>query len=315
MHQQWYDAYEQQKAQKRPDVKDVILQMKKQVLKGCVLAFSGLIPLHETPESVMIWRMAETFGARCVRTLTPDVTHLVATTALTEKAEQAYQRKNVHVVWPSWLNDSICRWVRQGETAYLIPPDTQTSFFPEHTDSEGAETDGNNEAVNLSLSTMDWGEAEDEVDAFLDESEEEEADVNEEPDEQTGKQSVQDSDFERNDDGSRTPLTDLMAEHDDMLLSPLSKRRKIAAERGGHSKLRQTILAGDETEEQGEELDDQVAESEQIGVKRRRVEELKSSTQLDMLKNETRETNSPAPSEDLLDDLATEMERELDDAL
>ena len=275
-------------------MKDVISRMKKEVLKGCVLAFSGLIPLHETPASSMVWRMAEDFGAKCEHTLTPSVTHLVATSPRTAKAEQTYRRQNVSVVWPSWLNDSICRWVRQGETAYLIPPDSQVALYAEQADSEATDDVESREAADLHLANMDWGEAEDEVDAYLDER------GNEDPAEESSKESDQ--------EGRHTPPTQPGAEQDDMLLSPLSKRRKIVALRGGKSKLRQSIHADDEEQYSSEEMT-------QGGTKRRRVDESVSVSQADKRKHDVRETGSPAPSEDLLDDLATEMERELDDTL
>ena len=88
------------------------------------------------------------------------------------KAEQAYRRGNVQVVWPSWLNDSICSWVRQGEAAYLIPRNTELSLLPPEaqdlTQSTFSDTLSDDQQVMENLAHMDWGEAEDEVDAFLD---------------------------------------------------------------------------------------------------------------------------------------------------
>lgn len=47
IHDKWYEAHD---AHKEVDVKDIIHRMKGTVLRGCVLAFSGLIPLNERPE-------------------------------------------------------------------------------------------------------------------------------------------------------------------------------------------------------------------------------------------------------------------------
>jgi len=89
------------------------------------------------------------------------------------KAEQAYRRGNVQVVWPSWLNDSICSWVRQGEAAYLIPRNTELSLLPPEAQdlaqSTMSEVPPDDQQMMDNLAHMDWGEAEDEVDAFLDE--------------------------------------------------------------------------------------------------------------------------------------------------
>ncbi|WFD27411.1 protein-serine/threonine phosphatase [Malassezia nana] len=182
VHEQWYDAYHnmKDKGKARPDVKDVIKRMKAQVLKGCEIVFSGLIPINQAPETYVrnidtraaIWRMSEEFGAKCHRDLVKSVTHIVSANPHTLKAEEAYRRGNIHVVWPSWLNDSICGWVRQGEAAYLIPRNTQLSLVsPEvqdMTQSTMSEAFIEDQQVMDNLAHMDWGEAEDEVDAFLD---------------------------------------------------------------------------------------------------------------------------------------------------
>lgn len=82
------------KGKARPDVKvrkigswqDILQRMKREVLKGCHIVFSGLIPVNQEPEtyvlpshsSATIWTMAEDFGAKCHRDLVKNVTHMVA---------------------------------------------------------------------------------------------------------------------------------------------------------------------------------------------------------------------------------------------
>ena len=51
IHDEWYRAHD---AHKDVDVKDIITRMKRTVLQGCVLAFSGLIPLNEQPERYVV---------------------------------------------------------------------------------------------------------------------------------------------------------------------------------------------------------------------------------------------------------------------
>lgn len=83
-------------------------------------------------------------------------------------------------MWPSWLNDSICSWVRQGEAAYLIPRNTELSLLPAEaqdlTQSSMSEALPDDQQMMDNLAQMDWGEAEDEVDAFLEEEEDTETD-------------------------------------------------------------------------------------------------------------------------------------------
>lgn len=263
IHQQWYNAYSSRKAkEKRPDVTQVISRMKSEVLRGCELAFSGLIPLHEAPETAMIWRMAEDFGAKCHRALTPEVTHLVATSARTAKAEQAYRTKKIHVVWPSWLNDSMCRWVRQGEGAYEIPPDTQGLIFPV------PEEDEENQGTEINLADMDWGDAEDEVEAFLEEDDEENSETLETVDAPTSGGKRQ---------RSGTSMTPSTVDHSD---EDSDREHANTKCRRSNSLERVTASRGYSVKQQA------------------------GSTRPEL----------PAPTEDLLQDLATEMERELGDS-
>lgn len=158
MHTRWYAANDRNDA---PSVEFVLRNIKHGVLDGCGLAFSGLIPLSEEPESSAIWKHAEEFGAECHNEITRHLTHLVAANPGTAKTAEAH-RLGVKVVWPSWLNDSICRWVRQPEGPYLLPHDPA----PAAQELQADENLGDPHALD-GLATMDWGEAEDEVDAFL----------------------------------------------------------------------------------------------------------------------------------------------------
>lgn len=238
---------------------------------------------------------AEDFGAKCRRSLASDVTHMVAAGPGTAKAEEAYRRGDVHVVFPSWLNDTLCRWQRQDEAAYRVPRSDRLASLGKdalhdlansvHTDPEGAD-----EAALENLANMDWGEAEDEVEAFLDEDEDEESDTS---------QSVHSdvSDAVRSQDAR-----DMGHEESDpdLLRSPLSRRRQAAAQRSGSSKLRQSVVA-DESD-----TDDSPAPTPKRRRTQSRVEQLRSHPQ---------QTPPDSEEEHFLDDFALEMERELGDDL
>lgn len=67
------------KRNQKPDVAIILNSLKRKVLRGVNLVFSGIIPLHQTrPEDSWIWRMATSFGANCFHELTGKVTHLIA---------------------------------------------------------------------------------------------------------------------------------------------------------------------------------------------------------------------------------------------
>ena len=66
---------------------------------------------------------------------------------------------------------------------------------------------------------------------------------------------------------SLTPSERWNGDDDDELRSPLSKRKRIAAERSGMSRLKESLTAGDENDE--EEEDDVAMRSSQVGTPRR----------------------------------------------
>lgn len=65
-------------AVKKPDVKDLIPEMRKKVLDGVRAVFSGLIPQQQPLPTSMYWQLAESFGAVCLPDLTGNVTHVIA---------------------------------------------------------------------------------------------------------------------------------------------------------------------------------------------------------------------------------------------
>lgn len=116
------------------------------------------------------------------------------------------RRKGVKVVWPSWLQDSAVRWSRQPEDWYLLPVPSAGESLPVGTagDEEeraeggggvptamagltkgesmttGEEKEGEGEegedawGAEMGMEAMDWNDAADEVDAFLNATDEEE---------------------------------------------------------------------------------------------------------------------------------------------
>jgi RNA polymerase II subunit A-like phosphatase len=155
--------------------------MKAQTLRETNLVFSGLVALGTRPEDSEYWKLATTFGATCSNQLSPKTTHLVANQPGTAKVHSAKRFPRVKVVYPQWLLDSVARWVRLEEGPYLLPtveeqrPATTppSPVRPELSDGESeakttaaVETAGN-DAVDLDLADLDWGDAMKEVDDLL----------------------------------------------------------------------------------------------------------------------------------------------------
>lgn len=85
-----------------------------------VLVFTRVIPLEQDPSSHPLWRLAESFGARCSGVLDGATTHVVAGASGTEKVLQA-RAAGKWVVTPAWLECSCILWKRASEDRFLVP--------------------------------------------------------------------------------------------------------------------------------------------------------------------------------------------------
>lgn len=284
--------------------------LKSRVLAGCHLAFSGLIPQGEPPEFSAIWQMATEYGATCHEQVSRTLTHLVTANAGTIKAEEAFRLGNIEVVHASWLHDSICQWhkqhaeehrVQRNERLAGVPlEEVQASMAPDYLPPEP----GLFESLppDDDLAGMDWGEAEDEVDAFLEEDDEEDEDS-------ASNVSDVSNDVPEPSAGARRKhgAADEQEEEDrDLLRSPLSKRRRLAALRGGRSRLRQSFQP-----DSGEAAELNAADSEDnASAQPSQFEPLPPHNELIGLRSRS---TTASDDEHFLDDLAVEMERELGD--
>ncbi|KAG6874388.1 hypothetical protein C0995_015124 [Termitomyces sp. Mi166 len=293
VHSRFFNSYDSHKdrgtlgkrREKPPyDVTKIIPRIRSEVLEGVHLLFSSVIPLDTRPESTEIWKMAHMFGGRCSTELKPDITHVVAAKRGTVKVDMARKRGGIKIVWLAWFTDSIATWQRQDETPYLLEEPHapgQNSSSP-MTDSQQIssdpepDTDDWDEEITpdvkdpgaLELSAINWEDINNEVDAFLNETDDE--------DDMRSDGSGMRSDFASEDeDGSaddrvvgvpdsvsNTPrmgrkrvrsvtpsdsgsVNGSAKKDGDILRSPLAKRKKLAAERTGFSRLKDSISAED----------------------------------------------------------------------
>lgn len=107
----------------RSNVQTILPGMKREVLRGCRIVFSSLIPINEMQRNHWIWRVAEQFGATCCESLTDNITHVVAAKRGTDKVNRAKKMKNVNIVIPEWLYESVAQWCRLPERQYLLEPE------------------------------------------------------------------------------------------------------------------------------------------------------------------------------------------------
>ncbi|PWN37086.1 FCP1-like phosphatase, partial [Meira miltonrushii] len=152
IHTRWYTDYDKRKSQEeKPSITQIISQIKTAVLDGCTFVFSSIAPVNQDPGSTELWRLATEFGAVCKRSLDSKVTHVIAAKQGTEKVINGH-RRNIHVVWYTWLQESCTRWSRQSEDGYALPNPTKEQL---------------RRPPPSRFDEMNWDEANDEVDAVL----------------------------------------------------------------------------------------------------------------------------------------------------
>ena len=102
-----------------PDIKSVMPQMKKSVLEGVTIVFSGVLPLGTDIQRSDIALWAKSFGAHVSDRISRRTTHLVAGRNRTSKVRQA-ARRGINIVTPHWLLHSISQWQWLEEEPYVI---------------------------------------------------------------------------------------------------------------------------------------------------------------------------------------------------
>lgn len=97
--------------QSSTSVSGILHTIKSNVLRGCTVTFSGIIPTNEPrPESHVLWKLAESLGAQVSQDLVPRTTHLICPHTSTQKVKEVMENRS-HKVWvlhPDWL--IYCRW-------------------------------------------------------------------------------------------------------------------------------------------------------------------------------------------------------------
>ncbi|XP_055536384.1 RNA polymerase II subunit A C-terminal domain phosphatase [Wyeomyia smithii] len=118
IHQTFYDAYD--KTKKISDLKQLIPQVKSQVLVGCKLVFSGLVPNSMKLQQSKAYQIARSLGAVVTQDMQSDTTHLVAVTFGTSKVHNARKNPKIKIVVPEWLWTCAERWEHVEERLYPL---------------------------------------------------------------------------------------------------------------------------------------------------------------------------------------------------
>ncbi|KAF8689829.1 hypothetical protein HU200_041460 [Digitaria exilis] len=103
-----------------PDVRQVIAEVRREVLRGCTVAFSWLSYREDfAAKGTPMWTLAVQLGAVCKVDVDETVTHVVAEHPGTEKAQWARDNDKFLVNW-EWIQAAKFRWCRQKEQDFPV---------------------------------------------------------------------------------------------------------------------------------------------------------------------------------------------------
>ena len=103
----------------KKDVRILLHGIRRSVLQGVTILFSGVFTLDTEPSEQPLWQLAISFGATCTTERTINVTHCVCNTIGTTKYTWA-KKHNIMTVKPGWLECSAALWKRADEVQFKI---------------------------------------------------------------------------------------------------------------------------------------------------------------------------------------------------
>ena len=215
IHSAYYELYDEMRLNNNssvaaPDLKTIVPYVRRRVLKGARIVFSGVCPLDADPTTCRIYRVAESLGAvvqsavaagNDASSVSEATTHVVAARPGTEKVKAALRQKSVWIVNPDWVWTCADRWEWVDERLYPLNDETSACFLSrdspeptakprkkdtsfngrkvEPTSSKATENNGLGTFSLVSLSKEDISGMDAEVEKILDEDSDNEYDDNE----------------------------------------------------------------------------------------------------------------------------------------
>ncbi|XP_050513725.1 RNA polymerase II subunit A C-terminal domain phosphatase isoform X2 [Diabrotica virgifera virgifera] len=120
IHQEFYKQYDELEAGEVPDLKQVIPTVRSNILEGCRLVFSGLVPTHINLEQSKAYLVARGLGATVTQDIEDTTTHLVAVRPGTAKVNSGRRKKKLKIVTPDWLWCCAERWEHVDERIFPL---------------------------------------------------------------------------------------------------------------------------------------------------------------------------------------------------
>lgn len=99
------------------DIRLSIQRTRLNVLNGCVIYFNNVFLITEDCTLNPLWIDTEHFGAKCVKDLSQEVTHIISTSKYNTSL---YKGLNAFLVTIDWLEMSIWKWSREPEKKYSL---------------------------------------------------------------------------------------------------------------------------------------------------------------------------------------------------
>ena len=102
-----------------PDAKAIVTELRRDVLRGASVVFTGVIPTSAKQEESYPWRVACALGAKVSNAILKPkdsdnhsevTTHVIAGKLGTEKSHRAVKSRGIKLVNPGWLNCCNERW-------------------------------------------------------------------------------------------------------------------------------------------------------------------------------------------------------------
>jgi len=132
LHHRYYNTSDESR---RANVPEILQRMRSEVLSGCQLVLSGVVPLHQQqrqqnsqgPRPHFV-RYGESLGARVLTAVTKSTTHVVAAKDGTDKIVTARRVKGCRIVKAAWLMDCVRSLKRCDERKYILGPPVTTGI-------------------------------------------------------------------------------------------------------------------------------------------------------------------------------------------
>jgi RNA polymerase II C-terminal domain phosphatase-like 3/4 len=103
-HKRFFAAVDKSSRMMIPDIRPLLAEIRSEILMGCCIVFSRIIPKDVKPDSHPAWAIACQMGATCVEDMSDAVTHVISA-GNTSKTEWALKHGK-YVVSIDWLLES-----------------------------------------------------------------------------------------------------------------------------------------------------------------------------------------------------------------